>query len=370
MNPKTFIPLFIFSLILSANFCFAQQKNSNELSILVLEDSIAYYNGDLTKKTKVVTVPLDVLTIKEFIKANKVKYRDSLKILVKVCNRTKYLSRVQNILSIADEQNALAGLIFLTDADRSHFNVKDFDWTPPGPVQITLPTSVTTRSLQEFPALMVEFKKDNFVWYHIMTNEDDTVMKSIGQPIKENLKKIIAEYKVMIAKENKKGQYYIKGDNSAKYPEFKEVLSAFKENDVFKFQMITTTDQILETESKETKLDLFMPKDEPNKVITMPTDSSLTLLLLKNNILVYKGNNIAGMKTYDYKNIRQLLLSESKKYGAKFIVLIKPAEEVQYKATIDIVDEMTICNIKRYAMVDLFPVERELVKKFNSSIER
>ena len=33
--------------------------------------------------------------------------------------------------------------------------------------------------------------------------------------------------------------YLIKGDNSAKYPAFKQVLNAFKKNEIFKFQMIT-----------------------------------------------------------------------------------------------------------------------------------
>jgi len=31
----------------------------------------------------------------------------------------------------------------------------------------------------------------------------------------------------------------IKGDNNAKYPAFKQVLIAFKKNEIFKFQMIT-----------------------------------------------------------------------------------------------------------------------------------
>ena len=33
--------------------------------------------------------------------------------------------------------------------------------------------------------------------------------------------------------------YLIKGDNAAKYPAFKNVLAAFKKNDIYKFKMIT-----------------------------------------------------------------------------------------------------------------------------------
>ena len=34
--------------------------------------------------------------------------------------------------------------------------------------------------------------------------------------------------------------YRIKGDNAAKYPDFKRVLEAFKRNDIYKFQLITS----------------------------------------------------------------------------------------------------------------------------------
>jgi hypothetical protein len=43
-------------------------------------------------------------------------------------------------------------------------------------------------------------------------------------------------------------------------------------------------------------------------------------------------------------------------------MIIKPSEEATYKNTVDILDEMTIAEIKRYAMVDITPGEYALVK--------
>jgi hypothetical protein len=40
--------------------------------------------------------------------------------------------------------------------------------------------------------------------------------------------------------QGKKINYLIKGDNSAKYPDFKRVLEAFKRNEQFKFQLVTS----------------------------------------------------------------------------------------------------------------------------------
>ena len=44
------------------------------------------------------------------------------------------------------------------------------------------------------------------------------------------------------------------------------------------------------------------------------------------------------------------------------IVLIKPDEKAKYKNLVDILDEMLICNVARYAIVDLSDSELELIK--------
>ena len=44
------------------------------------------------------------------------------------------------------------------------------------------------------------------------------------------------------------------------------------------------------------------------------------------------------------------------------IVLIKPDDKSKYNNLVDILDEMLICNVARYAIVDLSDSEKELVK--------
>ena len=43
------------------------------------------------------------------------------------------------------------------------------------------------------------------------------------------------------------------------------------------------------------------------------------------------------------------------------IVLIKATDESSYRDLIDILDEMAICNIGRYAIVDITPFDLELI---------
>jgi biopolymer transport protein ExbD len=44
-----------------------------------------------------------------------------------------------------------------------------------------------------------------------------------------------------------------------------------------------------------------------------------------------------------------------------FVVVIKPNDEANYKNVVAILDEMTINEVKKYALVPISPVENELL---------
>ncbi len=46
------------------------------------------------------------------------------------------------------------------------------------------------------------------------------------------------------------------------------------------------------------------------------------------------------------------------------VVIIKATDKANYKNLIDALDEMQICNISKYAIVDITPEDVELVKSF------
>jgi biopolymer transport protein ExbD len=49
------------------------------------------------------------------------------------------------------------------------------------------------------------------------------------------------------------------------------------------------------------------------------------------------------------------------------VVLIKAADNVKYRNIVDIIDEMAICNIARYALVDINSVEKKMVADYLAS---
>lgn len=49
------------------------------------------------------------------------------------------------------------------------------------------------------------------------------------------------------------------------------------------------------------------------------------------------------------------------------VIVIKPDDDATYKNTVDILDEMTINAVKRFAMVGLFPDELKLIQATEAS---
>lgn len=166
------------------------------------------------------------------------------------------------------------------------------------------------------------------------------------------------------------------------------------------FFMLTTTF------SKPKTMEINMPikpkaGDPPPPKI--PGKQTLTLLLSeKNRIYYYFGADGEGVApTVETTNfgptgIHKLLLEKNEEIGGtvskikalkqKFkdgkidekeykkqsveikgskkglIVLVKADDESTYKNLIDILDEMNVCNVGRYAIVDITPSEKEMIK--------
>jgi len=62
--------------------------------------------------------------------------------------------------------------------------------------------------------------------------------------------------------------------------------------------------------------------------------------------------------------IRKVLLTQNAQ-TKDMIVLIKALEKSKYKNMVDILDEMNITSMKRYAIVKVTDVDKDLVKESN-----
>jgi biopolymer transport protein ExbD len=94
---------------------------------------------------------------------------------------------------------------------------------------------------------------------------------------------------------------------------------------------------------------------------------AFTILLSKENHVYYYEGQLASdgsnFKTSNFKDIRTEILKKKANTPEKdLVVIIKPNEESVYKNVIDILDEMQIAEIKKYAVVDIFQGELDLIK--------
>lgn len=112
---------------------------------------------------------------------------------------------------------------------------------------------------------------------------------------------------------------------------------------------------------------------DPNKTLPVMTETDFSkdgirkVLLQRNKELFAKVNKLNKDVTEgklkiprDSVEARTKRMYKEDKYGP--IVLIKAADGVKYRNIVDIIDEMVIANVARYTLVDINPVEKEMVK--------
>ena len=123
------------------------------------------------------------------------------------------------------------------------------------------------------------------------------------------------------------------------------------------------------TMSQPTAMKLFLPKDadKPEDQNKAKESGVITILLGKDdNVFYYEGqldNSASNFKSSTFKEIRNVLLDKKARTPEKdLVVVLKPSEECTYRNVVDILDEMAINVLKRYALVDISPVETQLVK--------
>jgi len=153
------------------------------------------------------------------------------------------------------------------------------------------------------------------------------------------------------------------------------------------------------TLSTPSTLGLNMPKDDkdPENQTEVKQSGALTIMLGKENHVYYYEGELApdasNFKSSTFKDIRQVIIDKRKNVisihrhdggcekiqqrarektppdpnwqkaceDKDFMVIIKPNAEANYKNTVDILDEMTINAVQRYAIIDIADVENQLI---------
>ena len=124
------------------------------------------------------------------------------------------------------------------------------------------------------------------------------------------------------------------------------------------------------TFAKPQTMEINMPvkTENPDDQSKLKASNALTLLLGENDkVYWYAGlpdePAAPGVQVTDFSasGVRKVLLD--RKSNPKLTVLIKPMKESRYKNLVDVLDEMSITDTNKYAIVDVDPRDLELVKE-------
>lgn len=121
------------------------------------------------------------------------------------------------------------------------------------------------------------------------------------------------------------------------------------------------------TMSQPTAMKLNLPKDtdKPDEQNKLKESAALTVMPGKDDkVYYYEGLDPSKIQASDWKHIRDEILDKKRRTDPNdFMVIIKPDSDATYKNTVDMLDEMTIDGVKRYALVDITPVEYGFIQK-------
>lgn len=129
------------------------------------------------------------------------------------------------------------------------------------------------------------------------------------------------------------------------------------------FFMLTTTfnkPQTMElTLPEKPKAEDKVPEVNEKKVVTL-------ILGANDKVYWYHGITNPEVKVTDFSanGIRKVLMTQNSQIPG-MILLIKPSEESRYKNMVDILDEMNITNMQRFALVPITTEDKDLVKESN-----
>lgn len=147
------------------------------------------------------------------------------------------------------------------------------------------------------------------------------------------------------------------------------------------------------TMSEPKAMNLNMPKEPEKQDDEMLTKKSgaLTIMLGKDNhVYYYEGEllpDASNFKSSNFKDIREVIINKKKDVISRYVrdlkceedakkdgidpnrtcpqkdffVVIKPLPESKYKNAVDILDEMAINEVARYAMVKITDTEKDLI---------
>jgi len=140
------------------------------------------------------------------------------------------------------------------------------------------------------------------------------------------------------------------------------------------------------TMSQPTAMKLILPDDKvkPEEQNKAKESGALTIIMGDDNHTYYyegqlkpDASNFLSASYNGENSIRKIIMKKKVQVRSiaqdpsdpekDLVIVIKPSSKCNYKNVIDILDEMSINVVKKYALVDIFDIEEQLVQKSDAN---
>ena len=121
----------------------------------------------------------------------------------------------------------------------------------------------------------------------------------------------------------------------------------------------------LATTRMSSKGQIVIP-EEIRKSLGLNEGNQFIVLGEKDKIYWFVGVTDPKVQVTDYSKdgVRKVLTQKNEQIK-NMVVLIKASDKSKYENMVDILDEMSISNIARYALVEMTPEDEEIIKRSN-----
>jgi biopolymer transport protein ExbD len=206
------------------------------------------------------------------------------------------------------------------------------------------------------PFFQFILKANGNIYYSYDSTDMNRNLIIINQPTKEKLIQALnnSESKHNIKLEDKR--IIIRGDASARYPQFKLIKEALKAKNLFRFKFVT---------------DSSTPPKKPEEEIPLViTAKALTLLIsATDELYYYHGTDCSSMVKSSLGQIKSVLKNEKTNTPLKDIMIaIKQEEGGSFKAVINILDEINLSKIpaRHFAEIEITESEINCIKNYKN----
>ncbi len=206
-----------------------QSKQVATVLLLSNEGWYCYADTNLNKGTMYTPPECEKWLVKK-----KKEFGDSLLVLLRPSGPDSYKATVDALDYLQINEIKRFAIVKMSPKEKGLFPSSTID----DPMRYTLSEpEVTTDPDPDYPVFVIELRKDQSTWYGIQESKADTVIKKIDEPVKNNLSRLIADFKKH--NQGKKTIFLVKGYKESKYKQFEDVIAALRENDEFKYNLVT-----------------------------------------------------------------------------------------------------------------------------------